>query len=284
MSEHPYIVTVEGERDFEEKVIAASRERPVLVDFWAAWCGPCQMLMPILAQVVEDYQGQVLLAKVNSDENQELAARYGVRSLPTVMLFKDGQPVDQFMGAVPASQVRAFVDRHLPQESDFAHRDALALLEAGQREAALAALEANLERHPRHLPTARSLARLYLDLGRLEDARRLLEGVLAAEDDDTVAALRARLELTRLAQEVPDAKAALATDPHDPAARLARGAQRFLEGRFQEALEDFLDVLERHRGYGDGAARRALLAAFALLGEQEPLVSEYRAKMARLLY
>ncbi len=273
------IVEIHHEADFERWVVTESAQRPVLVDFWAAWCGPCQMLMPILSKVAEDLGGTVLLAKVNSDENQDLATQYGVRSLPTVMLFKNGQPVDQFMGAVPESQVRAFIDRHLPKEADFAHQQALELLQGGQRDQALAALEANLERDPRHEPTLISLAGLYLEDGRLEEAARLLEGPLATSDNPEVEKLRARLELTRFT--------ALAEDGNqggdDPDTLLAEGARLALAGELRPAMERFLTVLARHRSHRDGAARRALLAAFALADDPE-LVNEFRTKMARLLY
>ncbi len=270
--------------NFATDVVEESFLRPVLVDFWAAWCGPCQMLMPILAKVVEDLDGAVRLAKVNSDENQDLAAEYGVRSLPTVMLFKNGKPVDQFMGAVPESQVRAFIDRHLPKESDFALQAAQDLLRQGRRDEAEAKMKAILEKDPRHMETALALAGLYLEDGRLDEAGALLQGPLSLADEAQVAELRARLELARLAALVEDPEARLGENPDDPDARLARGARRALAGDYADALEDFLAVLARHRSHRDGAARRALLAVFDLLGPDHPLVNEYRPKMARLLY
>ncbi len=278
--ERQTIVEIRNEADFERWVVEESHSRPVLVDFWAAWCGPCQMLMPILSKVAEDLGGAVLLAKVNCDEQQELAARHGVRSLPTVMLFKNGRPVDQFMGAVPESEVRAFLNRHLPKEADFAHEKALALLQEGRREEALAALEANLERDPRHEATAVTLAELYLEDGRLEEAERLLQSPLAASDRPEAERLRARLELARLAALEPQGDDETAQELDQ---RLAEGARLALEGKLRPAMEHFLAVLAQRRTHRDGAARRALLAAFAL-SEDPALVDEFRAKMARLLY
>ncbi len=117
MADSIYSVTVTAE-NFQSIILDGSFERPVLVDFWAEWCAPCRMLMPILAKLADEYRGRFLLAKVDTEDQQALAAQLGIRSLPTVMLFKSGRPVDQFMGALPESQVREFLDRHIPRASD----------------------------------------------------------------------------------------------------------------------------------------------------------------------
>jgi putative thioredoxin len=141
MANSPHVVSVTTE-SFHQVVVQGSHERPVLVDFWADWCAPCRMLMPVLASIADSYGGKLLVAKVNTEEEQGLAAEYGIRSLPTVQLFKDGRPVDQFMGALPEPQIRQFLEQHLPRESDQLLARAQGLLSAGDLEGAARMIEA----------------------------------------------------------------------------------------------------------------------------------------------
>ena len=140
MADSPYVIAVTAE-SFRRVVVEGSHERPVLVDFWADWCAPCRMLMPILASLADAYGGKLLVAKVNTEEEQALAVEYSIRSLPTVQLFKDGRPIDQFMGALPEPQVREFLERHLPRESDRLLTQARGLLNAGDRAGAIRMIE-----------------------------------------------------------------------------------------------------------------------------------------------
>jgi putative thioredoxin len=250
---------VATEQNFAEAVVEASRERPVLVDFWAPWCGPCRTLMPMLDRIADDYAGRFTLAKVNTDEAQRVAGQLGIRSIPTVMLFHHGEIVDQFVGVQPEGEIRAMLDRHLGAavepggtsdllsvaESRLEHRDAPAAAEA------IASLEAAKPAHP-------ALQSLRARLSFLES--------MVAEPD--VMALRARLE----------------RDPGDGAARHALAAHHALAGDYATALTEWLELMRRDRRYGDDLARRSLLQAFDVLGESDPLVLSTRRRMASLLH
>jgi putative thioredoxin len=242
---------------FEAEVLQASKALPVVVDFWAPWCGPCKALTPVLEKVAKDYEGRVKLVKINSDENQELSTALSIRSIPNVIAFKDGKPVAQFMGAVPASQVRAFFDKLLPSPSQ------LALMQAAEA----------------------------LDQGRVDEA----EQGLAAVDVETDPALVPKVDTLRQAitfaraqganpggQGEPELRARLAANPADHEARAALAAQHAGAKRWREALDELLEILRRAKGWKDGEARRQALAIFNLAGDAE-LVSEYRRKLASLL-
>ena len=147
MADSPYIFDID-EANYEQIVLQGSHQVPVLVDFWASWCQPCQLLMPLLAKLVEEYQGRFILAKINTEEQQAIAGQFGIRSIPTVKLFRDGQPVDEFAGALPESEIRAFLDRHLPRASDGSVAQAEERLHAGDTEGALALLSQAREEDP----------------------------------------------------------------------------------------------------------------------------------------
>jgi putative thioredoxin len=252
--------------NFMTAVVEASNTTPVLVDFWAPWCGPCRTLMPLLDRIADDYQGRFILAKVNTEEQAQLAAHFQIRSIPTVMLVHHGEVVDQFMGLQPESTIRALLDRHVP--------------------AAAAEPEADISPEPAARPED-AAARL-LDL---RDAAAAAAAIEALEQSQAghpaLKALRARLALVETANARPDfmgLRAALEADPGDSGSRHALAAHHALAGDFGTALAEWLELMRRDRKFGDDAGRRALLQAFDLLGEQDPLVAQYRRRMAALLH
>ena len=258
MPESPWKI-VATEQNFVEAVVEASRERPVLVDFWAPWCGPCRTLMPMLDRIADDYAGRFTLAKLNTDEAQRVAGHFGIRSIPTVMLFHHGEVVDQFVGVQPEGAIRDMLDRHLGAESQpgavpdpgARAQDALERRDATAAAAAIAELEAA---HPEH-PTLKSLrARL-----------AFLEAAIALPD---VMQLRARLE----------------RDPADGEARHALAAHHALAGDYATAVTEWLELMRRNRRFGEDLARRSLLAAFDVLGDGDQLVLSARRRMASLLH
>jgi putative thioredoxin len=239
---------------FEHEVLEASNSVPVVVDFWAPWCGPCRSLGPVLERVAGEFAPRVKLVKINSDENAELAARYAVRSIPFVLAFKAGRVAAQFLGAIPEGQVRAFFERLLPSQS----------------EQALARAEA------------------HFSAKRFEDAERELSAVKPDPDwDARVAALQQGIAYAR-AQDVAPAeaelRARLAANPADHEARLTLAGRLAAAQRYREAMDELLEILRQAKDWRDGEARRQMLAIFSLASGEPDLVADYRRKLAAALY
>lgn len=283
MSQFSFDVALE---DFEAKVLQASLEVPVVVDFWAPWCGPCQTLKPMLEKLAEEYKGRFLLAKVNSDENPELAGHFGVRSIPSVKVVYQGQLVDEFNGALPEGKVREFLDRiALPggNEADL-RAEAAALVGEGRLEEALAKLVAASQADPQDQAVQLDAIDVLLQLGRNDEAAQLLAGEYPNEPARATA-LRARLALAQGAADTAPLEAKLAANPDDHATRLELARAYAAQSRFREALEAALEVVRRDRFFDEGAGRKTLLQFFeALSGEQyDDLVREFRRKLSAAL-
>ncbi len=282
MSAHA--LDVSGAAEFERQVLEESRRRPVVVDFWAPWCGPCRSLKPILEKLADEYGGKFLLAKVNADENQELSARYGVRGIPAVKAFSQGRMVDEFSGALPEAAVREFLDRLVPKPAEVLRLKADEQLRRGDAAGALKILAEAAVLDPANEGVRVDAAAIMLDLGELAEAQRLLQQVRL--DDVRVAQLRSRLEFAQAAAGGESAEtlaARIARNPADLEARLQLAKLLAAAQDHAGAMEQMLEVVRRDRGYGDDAGRRALLAVFDLLGPGHPLVAEYRRKLASAL-
>jgi putative thioredoxin len=239
---------------FEKEVLEASKSVPVVVDFWAPWCGPCRQLGPIIEKVAAEFKGRVKLVKVNSDDSPELSEAFGIRSIPNVIAFKDGRPAAQFVGAQPEQQVRAFVEKLLPSQMEEALRNAEALFAAG-----------NLDDAERQLEVIKpDLA----NAARIEAVRKGIAFARAGQHGPAESELRAKLE----------------SNPADHDARLALAGFYASQRRYREAMDELLEILKHAKDWKDGEARKQLLALFNLAASEPALVAEYRRKLASTLH
>jgi len=242
--------------------------------------------MPILTKLAEEYQGKFFLAKVNSDEQQALASQYGVRSLPTVKLFRNGQPVDEFMGAQPEPTIRALLDRHIPRESDALIQQAVEQARAGNTEQALATMQQAMTLDPASDRVKLELARFLTRLKRVDEAEQVLAAASAeARNSDQADSLRAQFEFARVVQlaRPPEAlEQVIAANPRDSAARYELAVHRILDRQYQPALELLLDIVRTDRKWNDDAARKAMVSVFNQLGNTD-LVADYRRKLSMAL-
>jgi putative thioredoxin len=286
MSPSPHIADV-TQQTFESLVLAKSREIPVLADFWAAWCGPCKQLMPVLAKLADEYDGKFYLAKINSDTEQALAARYGVKSLPTVKLFRNGQVVEEFMGAQPEKTIRALLDRHIPRESDTLVYNALLAARSGKPDEALTILQQAARSDLTNDRVKLELARLHAYLGHADEAETALAALSAEARESTDAVgLRAQIEFTRIVASArpPDALlAAIAANARDSAARYELAAHLVLRQQHEAALDQLLEIVRTDRKFRDDAGRKAMLSVFNLLGGTGDIVTQFRRKLSMAL-
>jgi putative thioredoxin len=282
--QHIAVVTMANARDV---LIEQSFQRPVVVDFWAEWCAPCKTLMPLLEKLANEYGGQFLLAKVNCDELQQIAAQFGVRSLPTVMILRDGQPVDGFVGGQTESVVRQFLEKHLPKPWDVLLQQAQQLQAAGDAAGALPLLRQACELSRQRPDIAIALAQALIQLGRLDEAQATLDAIKLAHRDKHWQQALAHIELKREAAKTPEVRAleaALAADPDNLETAYQLALQHSQNQNYRDALELLIGVLRSQRDFHDGAAKRTLLDIIAVLGKGDPLAAEYQRKLFSLLY
>ncbi|MGE7960446.1 thioredoxin [Pseudomonas sp. NPDC089530] len=285
----PYIFDA-STADFDQSVIENSFHKPVLVDFWAEWCAPCKALMPMLQQIAESYQGELLLAKVNCDIEQDIVARFGIRSLPTVVLFKDGQPVDGFAGAQPESAVRAMLEPHVQMPPPKA-ADPLELAEALFAEGRIADAEATLKvllsGDNTHAKALILYARCLAERGELGEAQTVLDAVKSDEHKAALAGAKAQITFLKQAADLPDPadlKSRLAQNPQDDEAVYQLAIQQLARQQYDAALDALLKLFVRNRSYNEGLPHKTLLQVFELLGNDHPLVTTYRRKLFAALY
>ena len=287
MSESPYIHNV-SMQNFQNLVLENSINKPVLVDFWADWCQPCQTIMPMLAKLAEEYDGKFELAKVNADEEQELAAHFGIKSLPTMKLFYQGQIVDERMGAVPESDVRAMIDKHIVSESDQLVQAAMMAYQQGHTAQALEVLNNALAEDPDNAELKVTIAQMVYGEGDSESAVALLDSLDSEGSNlDAAIKLRAEIKLADQLADLPDLgeiEQRLAQNPTDLDALLQKSRHLTAQGDYDNAMECLLTIMRTDRSFEDDAGRTSLLELFDLLGGEHPSVQKYRRKLFTLLH
>lgn len=274
--------------DFPQKVLDASHQVPVIVDFWAEWCQPCRTLKPILEKLAAEYGGRFILAKVDSDQNQELAQRYGVRGIPAVKAFVGGEMVDAFDGALPEGQVREFLDRLIPSPAEPLRVQAAAAHESGDIEGARKLMAQAINLDPRNDASYLDYIELSLEAGAFDEAKEVLDAVRdRSRDKARIEALTARLQMAAGGGADTAALAArIAADANDLDARLQLANALAAARDYRAALEQLLEIVRRDRKWNDEAGRKTMLTMFTMLGGQpqhDDLVREFRVALSRTL-
>jgi putative thioredoxin len=275
-----------GENDFVTAVLERSQEVPVLVDFWAPWCGPCRVLGPVLEKLAEEYSGEFLLAKVNVDDSPALANEFGIQGIPAVKLFRDGEIAGEFTGALPEAIVREMLSRFLPSEADKEAEKGASLEQQGMLSEAKKCYEQILERNPGHSRSLLGLGRLLMNEEDQAGALNLLERIPPAADerkeaDRLIARLKLRGEGT---QDESQLRAAVNSAPDNLEARFNLAQTLAANENYEAALAEFLIVVKADRGFRDDGARKAMIQIFEVLGSDNPLTDKYRSELAKVLF
>ncbi len=284
MSEYIVNVTMANAK---QMLIDESFQRPVVVDFWADWCAPCKTLMPLLEKIANEYAGQFLLAKVNCDEEQRIAQQFGVRNLPTVMIMKDGQPADGFVGAQTETAIREMLEKFLPKPWDLQLQQAREAIAAGDYGTAMALLQHAYVDSRKRADIGLELAGVLVAMKRFDEAQAQLDLIKLADRDQRYHQLIAQLELQREAAKTPEIRALEErrnNAPDDLEAAYLLALQYSQNQQHREALDLLIEILRRDKQFRDGGARKSLLDIIAVLGNADPLAKEYQRKLFSLMY
>lgn len=277
---------------FMQDVVEASKETLILVDLWAPWCGPCKQLGPMIEKVVTDAKGTVKLVKIDIDQHPQIAQSLQVQSIPAVFAFKDGQPVDGFMGALPESKIKEFVEKHAgpigPSPIDEAYGSGTEALEAGDTEVALTAFAKILELDPDHIDAKAQLARVYVKLGELDAAKSLMATL--PEGAKQTPAVTAALAAISIAENAADAgeleplRQKVEENPDDLAARLEYGIALAGSADYEAGGAEFLEIIRRDRDWNEAAGRQELLKMLEVMGPADPLTKSLRRQLSSILF
>ena len=281
-----YVFDVDQE-NFEKVVLEGSNNAPVVVDFWAPWCGPCQTLKPLLEKLAEEYAGKFILAKINSDENQELAGQYGVRGIPNVKAFYKGKVIHEFSGAQPESEIRTFLDKIIPSPAEELRVEAIKLNNKNELDAALLKINEALALEKENLSFQLDKARILVRKNQIDEAKSIVDNFpIQMQTDPDVIDLLTRIRLILNTRDLPDEATLLANisaNANDLKSRINLANLYIGDDQYQQALEQLLEVIKIDRSYNDDDARKTMLSLFNVLGNQHALVRQYRKLLAALL-
>ncbi|MGN7611756.1 tetratricopeptide repeat protein [Magnetococcales bacterium HHB-1] len=284
MADSPWVIDVD-QANFNEAVIERSAEIPVLIDFWAPWCGPCRALGPLLEKLAHEMAGRFILAKINSDQNQTLAQQMGVQGIPAVKMVSEGQVIDEFTGALPERNIRQFLDKALPSPVAKMIHQAAEMVDQNDAEQALRYVDQALALESKNAEGLLVKASAHLKLQQFDEAEPVIEEFeRLLPHDDRVKPLRAQLTFAGQGEDEAQLQKTIQENPDNLQARLQLG--RILTGqqRFAEGMDQFLEIIKKDRNFEDDAGRKAILQVFDLLGPSHELVPIYRAKLSSLLF
>ncbi|MBN1902479.1 tetratricopeptide repeat protein [Candidatus Sumerlaeota bacterium] len=282
-----FVFTVNAS-DFEEKVIEASSKKPVAVDFWAPWCAPCRIIGPILERVVLSYNGKILLAKANIEENQELAVQWQIQSIPIVKIFRNGKVWDEFIGAIPESKIRDVLGKLVPTEEDDLASEGNRLLEKGAAQAAESLFYQILQKNPRHSEALYRLAEISLEKEEIEKARQFAKAIdIGEKRHEDAQKILAQIEFLETCKKTGDPKtcrAAVEENPENLDARYHYALCLAAQKDYRKALDQLLFIMEKDRQFKDKSAHQTILRIFSIIGEESEYLDEYRSRLSMILF
>lgn len=288
MTQHAANVITVTEQNFQQVMVEESRTRLVVMDFWADWCAPCKALMPVLEKLAAEHPDQILLAKVNADEQQNIVAQFGVRSLPTVAFIQNGQPVDAFMGAEPESAIRERLEKFLPKPWDALMEEAVTLKADGDLEGALPLMREAYRLSDEDTGIAFQLADLYITMNRAPEAEAILDKMtMTQQTEPEYKELRSRLKLVSQAADTPEIQelqTKLEKDPDNLDTAFELAVQYSQVNRYEEALETLVGILRKDKNFRDGEAKKTFLDVINSLGKGDPIAARFQRQLFTLLY
>jgi putative thioredoxin len=286
MTDNPNIIEI-NEQNFVSAVAENSKRVPVFLDFYADWCAPCKTLMPILTKLAQEYQGKFIFAKVNSDEQKELAAQFGIKSLPTVKIVKNEKTIDEFQGAKTEGELRELIEKVIDHEWNVLHQQAVEKIHLGELDNAITLLKEAYKLQPTDIQIKIDLASILFQTGDINEANTLIETFSETEKQhDNVKALLTRITYQQIAEKAPavsELEASIQKNPTDLDARHQLIATMVLSGQYETAMEQLLELMKLEKNNKDSKGKQGLLDIFSILGNQDSLVKRYRSKMSSLL-
>jgi putative thioredoxin len=287
MSMIPFVIEIDSPESFQQHVISQSSQLPIVVDFWAEWCQPCQILIPLLTDIAQQYNGAFILAKVNSDTFQELAAQCGVKNLPTVLIFKDGQVIDSFTGALPEGEIKAIIDKHVSNPIDDVIEHAFSQLEQGDKDGSLEQLKLLNREYPEDYKVHLAIAKHYLLSKEYQLCKELLSALpVNIQMEEDCKSLNSQLEIAQLASDSPalsELEELIKAEPDNLELQLQLANIHIAQQNYMLALDILFNMVKKDNSYNDGIARTNMLKVFEILGSSNELVRQYRKKLFSFL-